>query len=71
MENSYSKSVKGRQGFIKKYESLGQTKSIKVPTILIGHLQEIMIEFNRIKKEKGEKEFNKILGDLIDYLKKI
>ena len=71
MENAYSKSVKGKQGFIKKYESLGKTKSIKVPIILISHLQEIMIEFNRIKKEKGEKEFNKILENLVQSLKKI
>ena len=64
----YHNSKKGHQGFIKKYQALGETKHIRVPISIVKKIKHILALLEFVAYEKGEDKVNNILDKVIDGL---
>jgi hypothetical protein len=63
MTNGISK--KGRQGFAHRYQSLGETKLIRVPVSIKDNIIIIMKLVADLSTDKGPDKANKILENII------
>jgi hypothetical protein len=61
-------SKKGHQGFIKKYQALGDTKHIRVPVSIIKKVKHILALLEFVAYEKGVDKVNNILDKVIEGL---
>jgi hypothetical protein len=64
----YHNSKKGHQGFIKKYQALGDTKHIRVPVSIIKKVKHILALLEFVAYEKGVDKVNNILDKVIEGL---
>jgi ribosomal protein S8 len=61
-------SLKGHQGFIKKYEILGESKQMRVPLSVYDKIKVMLDRFEKVSKKKGLDTVDKILDKIIDGL---
>jgi sporulation protein YlmC with PRC-barrel domain len=64
----YHNSKKGHQGFMKKYQALGETKHIRVPMSIVKKVKHILILLEAIAYDKGIDKVNNILDKVIEGL---
>lgn len=64
-------SRKGHQGFIKKYQALGETKHIRVPISIIQKVKHILALLEFVAYEKGVDKVNNILDRVIEGLEEM
>ena len=64
-------SRKGHQGFIKKYQALGETKHIRVPVTIIKKVKHILALLEFVAFEKGIDKVNAILDKVIEGLEEL
>lgn len=64
----YHNSSKGHQGFIKKYQALGETKHIRVPVSIVKKVKHILALLEFVAFEKGIDKVNTILDKVIEGL---
>lgn len=67
----YHNSKKGHQGFIKKYQALGETKHIRVPVSIVNKVKHILALLEFIAFDKGVDKVNAILDKVIDGLEEL
>ena len=67
----YHNSRKGHQGFIKKYQKLGETKHIRVPVSIVKKIKHILLLLESVAFEQGEDKVNKILDKIIEGLEEL
>lgn len=61
-------SIKGHQGFVKKYEVLGESKQMRVPLSVYDKIKVLLDSFEKVGKKKGLDTIDKILDKIIDGL---
>lgn len=66
-----SNSRKGHQGFIKKYQILGETKHIRIPISVSDKIKHIVLLLEYIAFEKDMDRVNKLLDKIIEGLQKV
>jgi hypothetical protein len=57
--------------FSNKYLHMGQTERIRVPKILMGHMEEMLEEYNRLYGTRDEDYMNKLTDKIIEGLRSI
>ena len=57
--------------FSNKYSHMGHTERIRIPKILMGHIEEMLDEYNRLYGTKGEDYMSKLHDKIIEGLKNI
>ena len=57
--------------FSNKYSHLGQTERIRIPKILMGHIEEILKEYNRLYATRDEDYMDKLQYKIIEGLQSI
>jgi hypothetical protein len=67
----YHNSRKGHQGFVKKYQILGETKHIRVPVSIIQKIKHILVLLEYVAFDKGLDKVNNILDKIISGLEEI
>ena len=66
-----SNSRKGHQGFIKKYQMLGETKHIRIPISVCSKIKHMTLLLESIAFEKGIDKVNLILDKIIEGLENV
>jgi hypothetical protein len=61
-------SIKGHQGFIKKYQILGESKQMRVPLSVYDKIKILLNLFETVGRKKGLDTVHKILDKIIDGL---
>ena len=61
-------SIKGHQGFIKKYYILGESRQMRVPLTVYDKIKVLLDLFEKVGKKKGLDTVHKILDKIIDGL---
>ncbi len=61
-------SIKGHQGFIKKYDILGESRQMRVPLTVYDKIKVLLDLFEKVDKKKGLDTVHKILDKIIDGL---
>jgi hypothetical protein len=64
-------SLKGHQGFIKKYQVLGESKQMRVPLSVYDKIKLLLNLFENVGRKKGLDTVHKILDKIIDGLEDI
>ena len=64
-------SRKGHQGFIKKYQMLGETKHIRIPISVCSKIKHITLLLESIAFEKGMDKVHIILDKIIEGLENV
>jgi hypothetical protein len=67
----YHNTRKGHQGFIKKYQILGDTKHIRVPISIVQKIKHILVLLEFVAFDKGVDKVNNILDKIIIGLEEI
>jgi len=67
----YHNSRKGHQGFIKKYQILGDTTHIRVPNSIIQKIKHILVLLESVAFNKGLDKVNNILDKIIEALEEL
>ena len=57
--------------FSNKYSHMGQTERIRIPKILMGHIEEILKEYNRLYATRDEDYMDKLQYKIIEGLQSI
>jgi hypothetical protein len=57
--------------FSTKYSYMGQTERIRIPKILMGHIEEILKEYNRLYGTRDEDYMDKLQYKIIEGLQSI
>jgi len=65
IKNKHSQSVKGQQGFVKKYQSLGESKLMRVPLSVFDKIKMIITLLEDIGRKKELDAVYKILDKII------
>jgi hypothetical protein len=60
--------LKGHQGFIKKYQILGESKQMRVPLSVYDKIKLLLELFETVGRKKGLDAVHKILDKIIDGL---
>lgn len=60
--------LKGHQGFIKKYQILGESKQMRVPLSVYDKIKLLLELFETVGRKKGLDTVHKILDKIIDGL---
>ena len=50
---------------------MGQTERIRVPKILMGHMEEMLEEYNRLYRTRDEDYMNKLTDKIVEGLRSI
>ena len=61
-------SIKGHQGFVKKYQILGESKQMRVPLSVYDKIKILLNLFETVGRKKGLDIVHKILDKIIDGL---
>jgi hypothetical protein len=61
-------SIKGHQGFIKKYQTLGESRQMRVPLSVYDKIKVLLELFETVGRKKGMDTVHKILDKVIDGL---
>jgi hypothetical protein len=61
-------SLKGHQGFVKKYQVLGESKQMRVPLSVYDKIKLLLNLFENVGRKKGLDTVHKILDKIIDGL---
>jgi hypothetical protein len=61
-------SIKGHQGFVKKYQILGESKQMRVPLSVYDKIKILLNLFETVGRKKGLDTVHKILDKIIDGL---
>ncbi len=64
-------SLKGHQGFVKKYQVLGESKQMRVPLSVYDKIKLLLNLFENVGRKKGLDTVHKILDKIIDGLEDI
>lgn len=64
-------SRKGHQGFVKKYQALGDTQHIRVPISIVKKVKHILALLEFVAYEKGVDKINNILDKVIEGLEEL
>ena len=64
-------SLKGHQGFVKKYQVLGESKQMRVPLSVYDKIKLLLNLFENVGRKKGLDTVHKILDKIIDGLGEI
>lgn len=67
MEN-YTKYIKGQKGVSRKYKILGETKQMKVPSLVYDKIKHILKLLDEYGKVKDISKVNKLLDGMIEVL---
>lgn len=62
---------KGHQGFIKKYQILGETQHIRIPKSIVKKVKNILILLESVAYDKGINKVDEILDKIIEGLEKV
>lgn len=62
---------KGHQGFVKKYQKLGETKHVRVPISISQKIKQIILLLEKVALEKGEDKVSTILDKIIEGLEQL
>jgi hypothetical protein len=64
-------SLKGHQGFVKKYQVLGESKQMRVPLSVYDKIKLLLNLFENVGRKKGLDTVHKILDKIIDGLEDV
>jgi len=64
-------SLKGHQGFVKKYQALGESKQMRVPLSVYDKIKLLLNLFENVGRKKGLDTVHKILDKIIDGLEDV
>ncbi len=64
-------SEKGHRGFITKFQALGPTRQIRVPTSIFDKVKEIVFMLEDIARREGLHRVDKVLDKVIEGLQNV